>query len=151
MSGCAVLAVGGAVVLMLAHVNLLPYWLVLVFSLFLCGVETETSLIQQLSVHVSTLEAFKNAASSPPFCPAEHGAGHRLLPESPRHEPAGVPHVVLLLLVFLLTRSQPRVGLAAHPARRHSEAALPRRQTPQGHQRAGGDGEDLRQSQYIPR
>lgn len=79
---------------------------------------------------------------------AEHGAGHCFLPQSPWHEPPGVPHVILLIVVFVIPLPEPCVGFTAHSRPRHSETALPRRQTPQGHQWAGGDGEDLRQSQY---
>ena len=86
---------------------------------------------------------------SVPVCP-EHGAGHRLLPQPPWHESQRVPHVVLLLVLLLVPVTEPRVGSATHGRDRRSEAALPRRQTPQGHQRTGGDGEDIRQSEWKP-
>lgn len=81
------------------------------------------------------------------FC-AEHGAGHCFLPQSPWNEPPGVPYVILLIVVFVIPLPEPCVGFTAHSRPCHSETALPRRQTPQGHQWTGGDGEDLRQSQY---
>lgn len=79
---------------------------------------------------------------------AEHGASHCFLPQSPRHESPGVPHVILLIVVFVIPVPEPRVSFPAHSRHRHPETALPRRQTPQGHQWAGGDGEDLCQSQW---
>lgn len=91
-------------------------------------------------------------SSSPPLLVSrlfpEHGAGHRLLPQSARHELPGVPHVLLLLVFIVVPVSEPRVRPAAHAGPRRPETALPRRQAPQGHQRAGGDGADLRQSQF---
>lgn len=98
-------------------------------------------------------QALISAGSSSPPLPVsrlfpEHGAGHRLLPQSARHELPGVPHVLLLLVFIVVPVSEPRVRPAAHAGPRRPETALPRRQAPQGHQRAGGDGADLRQSQF---
>lgn len=91
-------------------------------------------------------------SSSPPcLSPSfpEHGAGHCFLPQSAWHELPGVPYVLLLLVFIVVPVSEPRVCPAAHAGPRRPETALPRRQAPQGHQRAGGDGADLRQSQFF--
>lgn len=80
--------------------------------------------------------------------PSELRCGPCLLPQPAWHEPSGVSHILLLVLVFVLPHPQPSVGFSSHTWSSGPEAALPRRQAPQGHQWAGGDGEDLCQSEY---
>lgn len=82
------------------------------------------------------------------FSCTEHRAGHCFLPQSPWHESPGVPYVILLIVVFVIPLSEPSVSFSTLSRHRHTETALPCRQTAQGHQWIGGDWKDLRQSEF---
>lgn len=112
----------------------------------------ETTLLREKkSPFFHTLISTGNRSSPPFLSPSfpEHGAGHCFLPQSAWHELPGVPYVLLLFVFIVVPVSEPRVCPAAHAGPRRPEAAVPRRQASQGHQRAGGDGADLRQSQFF--